>query len=67
MDRFRVQALVKALRLDLTPEERRLVGEELARKCLVLIQGFSRRGNLREAERYRMLLNKHGGSGAAGA
>jgi glycosyltransferase involved in cell wall biosynthesis len=61
MDRFRVQALEKALRLDLRPEEESLVKEELARKCRVLVQGFTRRGNRGEAERYRTLLQKHGG------
>ncbi len=67
MDRFRVHALEKALRLDLSPEEVRLVKEELVRKCRVLVQGFTRRGNRSEAERYRTLLQEHGGGEPAGA
>ncbi|MBN2409915.1 MAG: glycosyltransferase [Candidatus Aminicenantes bacterium] len=61
MDRFRVRALEKALGLDLTTEEERLVREELARKCRILSRGFSRRGNRAEADRYRALLLKSGG------
>ncbi|MGB7295510.1 MAG: glycosyltransferase [Candidatus Aminicenantales bacterium] len=61
MDRFRVLALEKALRLDLAPGEERLVREELVRKCRILSQGFSRRGNLAEADRYRALLLRYGG------
>lgn len=67
MDRFRVQALEKALRLDLTPDEERLVKGELARKCRILVQGFVRRGNRAEAERYRALLRKYGGGKKAEA
>ncbi len=65
MDRFRVVALEKALRLDLTADEARSVRAELARKCLILAQGFSRRGNRAEAERYRELLRKHCGEEGA--
>jgi glycosyltransferase involved in cell wall biosynthesis len=67
MDRFRVQALEKALRLELTPDEERLVKRELARKCRILALGFARRGNLAEAERYRELLQKYAVGEAAGA
>ncbi len=62
MDRFRVQALVKAFQLDLTAEEERLIRKNLARKCRILVQGFARRGNMAEAARYRALLRKYGGS-----
>ncbi len=62
MDRFRVQALVKAFRLDLTPEEERRVKKNLAHKCRILVQGFARRGNMAEVARYRALLRKYGGS-----
>ena len=65
MDRFRVQALEKALRLDLTPEEERLVESELARKCRILARGFSRRGNRAQEERYRDLFRKYGGADEA--
>ncbi|MFZ2054621.1 MAG: glycosyltransferase [Candidatus Aminicenantales bacterium] len=67
MDRFRVQALEKALRLDLTPDEERQVKEELARKCRILVQGFSRHGSRAEAKRYRALLRNYSGGKEAGA
>jgi glycosyltransferase involved in cell wall biosynthesis len=64
MDRFRVQALEKALRLDLSPAQKRLVEEELVRKCGILSRGFSRRGNAAEADRYRALALRYGGRDA---
>ena len=67
MDRFRVQALEKALRLALTPGQEKLVKEELARKCRILVRGFARHGNRAEAERYRALLQKYGGGQEADA
>jgi glycosyltransferase involved in cell wall biosynthesis len=63
MDRFRVQVLEKTLRLDLTADEARLVKKELARKSRILIQGFIRRGNRVEAERYRALVRRCGADG----
>jgi glycosyltransferase involved in cell wall biosynthesis len=60
MDRFRVQALEKALGLDLESWQRELVRKELVRKCRILARGFERRGNSRGAERYRELLGRHG-------
>jgi glycosyltransferase involved in cell wall biosynthesis len=59
MDRFRVRALEKALRLDLTADEERLVRRELVRKCKILVQGFARRHNQAEAARYQELLQKY--------
>ncbi|MGB2908775.1 MAG: glycosyltransferase [Candidatus Aminicenantaceae bacterium] len=56
MDRFRVAALEKALALDLTPEQRRLVKEELTQKCRILINGFHKRGKIADAEPYEDLL-----------
>lgn len=60
MDRFRVSALEKALELDLTPEQRRLVHSELARKCRILSDGFRKRGKLPEAKPYEKRLLRYG-------
>ncbi|MFA9454883.1 MAG: glycosyltransferase family 2 protein, partial [Candidatus Aminicenantaceae bacterium] len=61
LDRFRVAALEKALALDLTPEQRRLVKEELTRKCRILINGFHKRGKIADAEPYEDLLRCYDG------
>ncbi len=49
MDRFRVKALEKALHLDLTPEQDRLVRQELVRKYKILAQGYLSRNKHVEA------------------
>ncbi len=67
MDRFRVQALEKALRLALAPDQKKLVKEELVRKCRILVRGFVRHGNRAEAERYRALLEEYSGGPNADA
>lgn len=59
MDRFRVQALEKALGLGLTAEEDLLVRQEIVKKCRVLVQGFQKRENGREADRYLDLIKKY--------
>jgi len=59
MDRFRVKSLEKALRLDLTPDQERLIRQELVRKCRILVQGFEKRNNTKEARKYQDLLEKH--------
>jgi len=56
MDRFRVQALEKALSLPLEPWQRKRVEEEILKKCQVLVKGFKKRKNWFEAERYRALI-----------
>jgi len=70
MDRFRVTALEKALRLDLSPEQKRLVRSELARRCRILSEGFRKRGKHAEAKAYRERLLHHaaeaGSDGALG-
>jgi len=63
MDRFRVRALEKALSLNLTEEQGRLVKAELIRKSRILAEGFEKRKNLAEALKYRELISKHGGDG----
>jgi glycosyltransferase involved in cell wall biosynthesis len=59
MDRFRVYALEKALKLDLTPEQERLVRNELVKKCEVLIQGFGKRKKYQEERKYLALAQKY--------
>lgn len=61
MDRFRVYALEKALKLDLTPEQERLVREEIVKKCRILIQGFQKRNKREEERRYLSLIRKYQG------
>jgi len=60
MDRFRVVALEKLLRAQsLNDEKRGLVIKTLIQKCGILIQGFSKRGKVEEAERYRTLVTHY--------
>jgi glycosyltransferase involved in cell wall biosynthesis len=55
MDRFRVYALEKAMKLDLTPEQETLVRNELVKKCQILIQGFRKRKKHQEEQKYLVL------------
>ena len=60
MDRFRVAALLKLLREPSLGEERReQVFEVMRAKCGILIQGFIKRGKLKEAEYYRTLMESY--------
>ena len=59
MDRFRVYALEKALKLDLTPEQECLVRREVVKKCRLLIQGFRKRNKLQEEQKYLSLVQKY--------
>ena len=59
MDRFRVKALQKAFRLNLSPAQQKQVRRELIGKCLILINGFEKRNKRTEAEFYRQLLQKY--------
>jgi glycosyltransferase involved in cell wall biosynthesis len=58
MDRFRICALEKALKLDLTIEQESLVRQEIVKKCRVLIQGFRKRNKIAEERQYLSLLEK---------
>jgi glycosyltransferase involved in cell wall biosynthesis len=58
MDRYRVQALLKALRSGLEPWQEKLVREEIIRKSRVLLRGFEKRGNELEAARYREIIHR---------
>ncbi len=59
MDRFRVTAILKALQLDLSPQERAWALEELQNKCRVLILGFQKRGKQDSAQTYINILQDH--------
>jgi glycosyltransferase involved in cell wall biosynthesis len=59
MDRYRVQALEKALSLGLTFEQEVLVRKEIVKKCRVLVNGFRKRGNQDKRERYHRLIEKY--------
>ncbi len=59
MDRFRIYALEKALTMDLTPEQECMVRRELVKKCQILIQGFRKRKNLEEEQKYLALVHKY--------
>ena len=58
MDRYRIQALEKALRSGLEPWQEKLVREEICRKSRVLLSGFERRGNLNEAAVYHEIIRR---------
>ena len=59
MDRFRIKALQKALRLDLTPQQAEKVKREIVRKSMILVQGFRKRNKAKEAEAYLNLIEKY--------
>lgn len=59
MDRFRVYALEKALKMDLTPEQESLVRNELVKKCHILIQGFRKRNKRHEEQKYLSLVREY--------
>lgn len=58
MDRFRIKALQKALSLQLTPEQERLVRLEIIHKAQILVQGFQKRGKNKEAIYYKQLIQE---------
>jgi glycosyltransferase involved in cell wall biosynthesis len=58
MDRYRVQALLKALGSGLEPWQEKLVREEIVRKSRVLLRGFEKRRNELEAARYREIIRR---------
>ncbi|MBN2246116.1 MAG: glycosyltransferase family 2 protein [Candidatus Aminicenantes bacterium] len=61
MDRFRVTALQKAREeLELTPPQKELVEKELVKKCRVLVNGFLKRGKIKESKPYIELISRYG-------
>lgn len=59
MDRFRVTAILKALQLDLSPQERAWALAELQKKCRVLILGSQKRGKQDLAQAYMKILQEN--------
>jgi len=59
MDRFRIQALEKALLLDLSADQERLVRQEIIKKCRILAEGFKKRKKESEARNYLFLIEKY--------
>lgn len=66
MDRFRIRALEKALRLGLTAEQERLVREEIVKKSRILLGGFLKRKNQPEVEKYSAIIEKYRPASVAG-
>ncbi len=63
-DRYRVTALEKLLNSqNLKADESRMASEELARKCLILSRGFSKRGKGEEGRGYEELAKRYGAYG----
>lgn len=60
LDRYRVQALLELLdNPRLTYKTKRLVLEELNKKCRILQQGFRKRGKEKEADQYMNLMRQY--------
>lgn len=59
MDEFRVRALEKAFRMDLSPLQREQVRGELIKKCKILISGFGKRNKMSEVNYYSDLIEKY--------
>ncbi|MFW6123799.1 MAG: glycosyltransferase family 2 protein [Acidobacteriota bacterium] len=59
MDRFRVKALEKALKWDLSERERNQVKKQMLKKCKILIKGFEKRGKASEVLKYKRIIDKN--------
>jgi glycosyltransferase involved in cell wall biosynthesis len=60
-DRYRVIALEKLLSEPyITPEERKMILDEMKRKCQILSKGFLKRGNETEARQYQEIMERYG-------
>tara|TARA_B100001179_G_scaffold61793_1_gene42684 strand:+ start:187 stop:1017 length:831 start_codon:yes stop_codon:yes gene_type:complete len=60
IDRYRVQSLQKILNTEsLRPGDRSAAILILQQKCNILIQGFRKRGNLKEVRNYEKILNQY--------
>jgi glycosyltransferase involved in cell wall biosynthesis len=60
-DRYRVIALEKLLSEPfIGPDERRMILDEMRKKCRVLSQGFLKRGNELEGKRYQEIMRNYG-------
>ena len=60
-DRYRVVALEKLLSEPyIAPEERKMILDEMKRKCQILYKGFLKRGKEAEAVRYQEIMKRYG-------
>ena len=59
MDRFRITALEKALKMNLSAAQEKLVKQEMAKKCRILINGFMKRNKKEEAAIYNQIMEKY--------
>ncbi len=59
MDRFRIQALEKALDMDLTQEQERLVKQEIILKARIVAAGLRKRKRMDETQKYTALIEKY--------
>jgi len=58
LDRFRLQALLKLLHLNLTQEQAFLVRQEILRKARIVRDGALKRGKLEEARYYQQIIDR---------
>ena len=59
MDRFRVEALYKIIKLgNLTESQKQKAIDMLIHKCSILSSGFTKRGNYQAAKKYKCLIEK---------
>ena len=57
MDRFRVEALYKIIKLgNLTESQKQKAIDMLIHKCSILSSGFAKRGNYQSAKKYQYLI-----------
>jgi len=59
LDRFRIRALEKALSLDLTPDQMKLVKQEIVRKSCIVANGLKKRKKTGEVQKYTVLIEKY--------
>ncbi len=58
IDRYRVQSIQKILKTEsLRPEDRLAAIQMLQKKCRILANGFRKRGNLKEVEKYEKIIH----------
>jgi len=58
LDRFRLQALLKLLSLDLTQDQAFLVRQEILKKARIVRDGALKRGRLEEARYYQQIIDR---------
>ena len=63
-DRLRITALLKMLKDNhLDEKQKQIIEQELIRKCRVLVNGYLKRGNIEQGNRYKALMEKYGEGG----